>query len=187
VPKWVKGVGTAVLVPILVGYVIEWVKGTPPSKIAGVLWAPIGSAISATTGWLRAPTQTPRGWLLFLTLVFAWTLVVRIARWLRARTQKIPEEFDPTPVQMTALAWLLKKYGSPQTLDQLDAQTGYLTTRAGGVAFLEREMEGLLSASLVRSRTFQGRTFYELPSHGRDWLLDELQRSINKAPPPTGS
>jgi hypothetical protein len=151
--KAVGWVGTALLAPIVAGYVVELIKGTPLSKIAAALWALLGAAIGGFASWLAIPAQVTHGRVLLLTLALTVTLAALIAKWLKAqaRAHKVPADFNPTGVQLVAIGWMLKAYNTPQSLGQLYDQLGVLTQAAGGKAFLARQMEDLERATVLRT------------------------------------
>ena len=176
---WFGGAVTLVVTGIIAGYVVEWTKGTPPSQIGAVLWAPFGTRIAAFARWLEAPAPITHGRMLLLTLALAATLAVLIVNSVRAlaRARRVPADFKPTGVQLAALGWMLKTYNTPQGLFTLQERFGDLTQNAGGKAFLARQMEDLARANVLRVIKYAGADdFYELTPQGRDWILDQIER-----------
>jgi hypothetical protein len=173
----IKGIFTVLLGPIVVGYTVELIKGTPPGKIAGVLWDLLRAAISPINAWLSSPVHWTHGGVA-LALVVAFIALLVLGRWLKARLSRAPEiaaDFDPTRVQLAALALMLSEYGTPQNLEQMQERLKIVTDKRGGTAYLEQQIEGLERANAVRPVDLMGTTHYELTLQGRDWLLDHIK------------
>jgi hypothetical protein len=181
--KTVLGIGGVLFTGLVLPYTVERIKGTPPDRIATVLWAPFGRAITSSTGWLAAPAEVSHGRVLLLTLALIVALAVLIAKWRHARilARRVSADFNPTEIQAAAMGWMLQAYGKgPQSLATLYDQFGHLTHAAGGKAFLAREMEGLERAGMLRAIQIMGTAVYELTPQGRDWILDQMARAAEE-------
>jgi hypothetical protein len=143
---------------------------------AGAWFADLGAWLMGTTEVYRLVTLAE-----FLVLAaFAWAALW----WHRSRASgapvvdrapRVPADFDPTAVQMTALAVLLRNYDQITTLAQLYESLLVIVKPAGGKPFLAREMEQLARAKVVRiDETGRTDRSYSLTMLGRDWYLDQM-------------
>jgi hypothetical protein len=181
--KSIYGVIGAVLTG-LVSYTVERVKGTPPDQIGAAMWRPF----QRTLDWFVAPAQITHGRVLMLTFGSGLAVLLLIREWTTARhrARTVRPGFHPTNVQAITLGQMLNTYGSAQSRSSLHSATWNLTKPLGGEAYLARQLEELVEARLVRGTNFNGVTLYELTTHGRNWVLDQINRQareLDSAPP----
>lgn len=150
------------------------------ATIAAWRWSDVKrylASVWSAAGYLSGTVQVHR-WALF-TLLLVGLLVLALALalaivWWRQRSKG----FNPTAVQLMAMAVLLRRYDETTTLAQLDEELKLLTQSLGGKAFLARQMEDLERAHMVRiDRTGRGGRYYALSTPGRDWYLHQIKHA----------
>src|SRR5271163_56374 len=129
--------------------------------------------------WLLGTTEVYRLVLLADFLVLATVLAWAGMWWYRGRGAGTPVSvaaFNPTGVQLAAMATLLRNYAQTTTLAQLHEELKVLTERSGGKPFLARQMEELGRTDVVRiDETGRTDRSYSLTAEGRDWYLDQIE------------
>lgn len=135
------------------------------------------ASVWTAAGYLSGTVQVHRWALFALLLVGLLVLGLALALavvWWRQRSKG----FNPTAVQLMAMAVLLRRYDETTTLAQLDEELKLLTQSLGGKAFLARQMEDLERAHMVRvDRTGRGGRYYALSTPGRDWYLHQIKHA----------
>ena len=174
-PKKVLRWGGGLLTPILAGYVVARISGIPPSEVAAVLWTHASEAVRSVAAWLMGLAHVSHlGLMLLLALTAGLAFIIAKWRCEPLEIHSVPADFDPTELQRFVLVRMLKLYDMPLSMSDLNQQTAALTTTVGGRAYLEREMEDLELASVVRKH----HGLYYLTRQGRDWMLDQIEHEI---------
>lgn len=162
------------------------VKGVTYALGLPVVLALVAAAAKPVRDWLLADSHLMVGGVVLLVwvLLIALTALARLAytsakgtpQVAPQREPAVPAVFNPTGVQLAAMALLLKRYNETTSLAQLHDHLKPLTEKAGGMPFLARQMEVLGRAHVVRiDETGRTDRNYSLTTQGRDWYLDQIK------------
>lgn len=154
-----------------------------------VVLALVAAAVAPVRVWLLGDSHMP--W--YGVVLLVWLMLIALAGLARlavllyhARVEAggsappndaplaVPEDFNPTGVQLAAMGALWRRYDQVTSLAALNDELKLFTAEAGGKPFLAHLMEGLERANVVRiDETGRTDRNYYLTTLGRDWLLEQ--------------